>query len=115
VRAALAKLPMFARARPDAPGIYRTLQAFERCGLVVGRRRLSNKGPARREYAITPAGRAYLKRWVVALQEARGAIDAVIALAQPRAEQAPRPAGPRRTAGRKRPPPPKAARGRKKS
>ena len=82
VMAALSDLPMFAQARPDAPGVYRTLQAFERKGLVIGRRRLSKKGPARREYTVTPAGRACLAGWVKTLLGAREELDAVIALSQ---------------------------------
>jgi len=82
VMAALSALPLFAQARPDAPGVYRTLQALEKRGLIHGRRRLSNRGPARREYAITPAGRACLAGWTKVLLAARGEIDDVIAMVQ---------------------------------
>ncbi len=82
VRAALSELPLFAQARPDAPGVYRTLQAFEQRGLIIGRQRLSKKGPARREYTVTPAGRACLAEWGKVLESARGEIDDVIAWVQ---------------------------------
>ena len=89
VMAALSALPLFARARPDAPGVYRTLQALEKRSLIHGRRRLSKKGPARREYTLTPAGRVCLASWVKTLQNARGEIDEVIALVQ-RGQKRPR-------------------------
>lgn len=80
VVASLSSLPLFAKARPDAPGVYRTLQAFENRGLITGRRRLSKKGPARREYTLTPAGRSCLIHWHKTLASAREELDAVIAL-----------------------------------
>ena len=89
VMAALAALPQFAQARPDAPGVYRILQAFEKRGLITGRRRLSKKGPARREYTITPAGQACLAGWTKVLLAARSEIDDVIALLQ-RSQKKPR-------------------------
>lgn len=79
---ALSVLPLFATARPDAPGVYRTLQAFEKRGLLRGRRQHSNKGPARCEYTLTPAGHTCLAQWQTVLQSARGELDAVIALVQ---------------------------------
>jgi len=82
LKMALSELPLFAQSRPDAPGVYRTLQAFEQRGLIVGRRRLSKKGPARREYTVTPAGRACLAEWGKVLEAARGEIDDVMAFVQ---------------------------------
>ena len=93
--AALSALPMFKQARPDAPGVYRTLQSFEQRGLIRGRRALSKKGPARREYTLTPAGRACLVRWAEVLRAARGEIDDVIALMLRKRRSANRAAGQR--------------------
>lgn len=87
--AALSALPLFAPARPDAPGVYRTLQALERRRLIHARRRPSKVGPPRREYTITPAGRVCLANWAKILQAARGEIDEVIALVQ-RGQKKPR-------------------------
>ena len=95
VMAALSALPLFAQARPDAPGVYRTLQAFERRGLIHARRRPSKIGPPRREYTITPAGRACLAGWTKVLLAARGEIDEVIALVQQERKGANRAAGQR--------------------
>ncbi len=80
VMAVLSALPMFAQTRPDAPGVYRTLQAFEERKLIAGRLLLSKKGPARREYTLTPAGRVCLGNWTKVLRAARGELDDVIAL-----------------------------------
>ncbi|MFZ4394860.1 MAG: PadR family transcriptional regulator [Kiritimatiellia bacterium] len=82
VVSALSALSLFATARPDAPGVYRTLQAFEKRGLLRGRRQLSNKGPSRRMYTLTPDGEACLAQWQKVLLSARGEIDAVMALVQ---------------------------------
>lgn len=79
---ALSVLPLFATARPDAPGVYRTLQAFEKRGLLRGRRQYSNKGPARCEYTLTPAGHTCLAQWQTVLLAAREEIDVVLALVQ---------------------------------
>ena len=80
VRQALAALPLFAAAAPDAPGIYRILQGCERRKWVRGRQCPSKAGRARREYTLLPAGRAALEGWRKELLLARGEIDAVIAL-----------------------------------
>jgi len=95
VVATLSGLSLFAQARPDAPGVYRTLQAFERRGLIHARRRPSKIGPPRREYTITPAGRACLANWAKILLAARGEIDEVIALVQQGQKGANRAAGQR--------------------
>ena len=93
--ATLSALPLFAQARPDAPGVYRTLQAFETRGLVAGRRCLSKKGPARREYTLTPAGHTCLLHWHKTLSSAREELDAVISLVQQEKKKPDRAAGQR--------------------
>lgn len=69
--AALAKLPAFVDDAPDVPGVYRALQALERRGLLAGRRRPARQGPPRREFTLTPAGRAGLRRWLATLRAAQ--------------------------------------------
>lgn len=54
--------------RPDPAGVYRTLRAMERRGLVAGTWDLSVSGPPRRVYAITPLGRECLRRWAESLK-----------------------------------------------
>ncbi len=80
LRATLATLPLFADALPDAPGVYRTLQRFEKNGFLRGRQHPPVKGPARREYTLTPSGRAALTNWQSTLLRAQQELVAVIEL-----------------------------------
>jgi len=52
----------------DAGGVYRTLRAFEREGLVQSSWCTSSAGPARRIYALTELGEVSLGRQVETLQ-----------------------------------------------
>jgi DNA-binding PadR family transcriptional regulator len=95
VMAGLSALPMFQASPPDAPGVYRTLQAFEKGGLLRGRRQPSKKGPTRCEYTLTPAGRVSLAGWQKTLLGAREELDAVMALLRQARKGANRAAGQR--------------------
>lgn len=50
----------------DLPQIYRTLHRLERTGLLTVAEELSAKGPPRRVYRITEAGRIALRDWLTA-------------------------------------------------
>lgn len=63
----LARLTIVKGERPDTTGLYRTLRAMERRGLVVSKWAQSKVGPDRRLYRLTPAGTACLERWVQTL------------------------------------------------
>lgn len=52
----------------DAGGVYRTLRALERQGLVRSSWCTSAAGPARRTYALTAAGNEVLRHQVEALE-----------------------------------------------
>lgn len=52
----------------DAGGVYRTLRAFEREGLVRSSWCTSGSGPARRTYALTPAGSECLRHQIETLE-----------------------------------------------
>lgn len=52
----------------DAGGVYRTLRALEREGLVRSSWCTSSAGPARRMYALTPQGAESLDRQVETLE-----------------------------------------------
>lgn len=52
----------------DAGGVYRTLRAFEREGLVRSSWRTSASGPARRTYALTAAGKESLQHQIETLE-----------------------------------------------
>ena len=59
----------------DPGGLYRTLRAFEREGLVRSRWETSNSGPARRTYVLTPEGDNWLRLWGGTLRESRRFLD----------------------------------------
>lgn len=51
----------------DGGGLYRTLRSLEAHGLVGSAWGGSERGPARRVYELTPAGRAHLARTIDAM------------------------------------------------
>lgn len=52
----------------DSGGLYRSLRKLEDEGAVVSRWDEDCAGPRRREYEITPTGRALAEQWLVALR-----------------------------------------------
>lgn len=78
----LAASPVMAGNRPDPTGVYRVLRSMEKRRLVVGAWDLSDSGPARRRYRLTPAGRRCLGRWVATLAEYHRAIRGLLAAAR---------------------------------
>jgi PadR family transcriptional regulator, regulatory protein PadR len=61
----------------NAGTLYRTLRQMEKEGLCESEWETSQSGPARRTYAITEAGQAYLDAWVEACKEYRRVMDAL--------------------------------------
>ena len=59
----------------DPGGLYRTLRAFEREGLVRSWWETSDAGPARRTYLLTQEGENWLRLWGGTLREARRFLD----------------------------------------
>ncbi len=58
------------------PGmLYRTLRQFEEDGLVTSSWDTDGRGPARRVYQITDAGREYLEWWVADIRKTRAQLD----------------------------------------
>lgn len=55
----------------DPGGLYRTLRAMDREGLVESRWDTSTAGPARRTYTLTDEGVEWLHAWAGALREGR--------------------------------------------
>jgi DNA-binding PadR family transcriptional regulator len=78
----LAASPVMGGNRPDPTGVYRVLRSMERRGLVASSWDLSDAGPARRLYRLTPAGRRCLGRWVATLAEYHRAIQRLLAAAR---------------------------------
>ena len=77
-----AAIPTVRGGRPDSTGIYRTLHAMQRRGLVVSAWDASGTGPARRTYELTAAGRACLGKWIETLARYRETLDALLGAAR---------------------------------
>ncbi len=68
-------------AETTNPGtLYRTLRRMERKGWCTSKWETSEGGPARRRYAVTDAGKAYLDLWVEALEKYQRSMDALFKL-----------------------------------
>jgi DNA-binding PadR family transcriptional regulator len=67
---------------PDMAGIYRTLQWMEEKGLVASTWEVAERGPAKRSYELTSAGRECLAHWIETLEEYRTGINALIRIAK---------------------------------
>jgi PadR family transcriptional regulator PadR len=79
-----AGLPFF-----DQTTVYRTLRQLEKSGLVSSFWDTSASGPARRRYALTQAGEAFLAAWLETLQRYQQFLQALWGIAPPSAgEQA---------------------------
>jgi DNA-binding PadR family transcriptional regulator len=78
----IADMPMFHGEQPDASGIYRFLRAMEERDLVLASWDVSDRGPAKRLYKMTAAGRRCLSRWVETLESHREAIGTLLVLAR---------------------------------
>ena len=82
----IGEMPLFRGSKPDASGIYRFLRTMEGKGLVVATWSLSESGPARKSYQITPSGQACLRQWTATLEEYREGITALLKAARRIAE-----------------------------
>ncbi|MDY0167217.1 MAG: helix-turn-helix transcriptional regulator [Thermoguttaceae bacterium] len=78
----IAKIPGFAGQKPDVSGVYRFLKSMERKGLLNGSWNVSESGPARKSYQITPGGRQCLAEWTKTLEEYRKSITALLRAAR---------------------------------
>jgi len=63
---------------PDMAGIYRTLQWMEEKGFVVSSWETAERGPAKKRYELTPAGRQCLAHWIETLKQYRAGVNALI-------------------------------------
>jgi len=78
----LAKTPLLGGSRPDPTGVYRMLRLMEKRRFVVSSWDLSDSGPAKRLYRLTPEGRQCLGRWVKTLADYHRAIGRLLAAAR---------------------------------
>ena len=78
----IGEMPSFAGQKPDVSGIYRFLKSMEQRKLVVGSWDLSESGPAKKCYEITPAGRRCLQEWIKTLEDHRKQITDLLRAAR---------------------------------
>ena len=78
----IGEMPSFSGQKPDVSGVYRFLKSMERKELVVGTWDLSEGGPARKCYQITPNGEQCLREWIKTLEEHREAITLLLKAAR---------------------------------
>ena len=78
----LAQTPVLAGHRPDPTGVYRALSAMEERRFVASSWDTSERGPARKVYALTPQGEKCLERWISSLSDYRRAIGDLLASAR---------------------------------
>lgn len=72
----------FSAHKPDLSGVYRALKSMERKELVDGTWDLSEGGPARKCYRITPNGQQCLREWIKTLEDHRTQISALLRAAR---------------------------------
>ena len=78
----LSEMPMLARHRPDASGVYRFLKTMESKGLVVSSWDTSQTGPAKKAYQMTASGESCLRQWIKTLEEYRDGITHLLKAAR---------------------------------
>ena len=78
----IGEMSIFHGQRPDAAGVYRTLRALSKEGMLTCQWDVSGRGPAKREYRITPTGRQCLDRWAATLELYRLAIGDLLLAAR---------------------------------
>ena len=74
----LGQLAVFADQPPDHTGVYRALQTMEREGLILSDWEQPKVGPGRRNYRLTPRGRACSRKWKSTLEDYKRTIDMLV-------------------------------------
>jgi len=65
----------FSETEPDAGAIYRTLRNLEKGGFVSSQWDTKRVGAARRNYNITPKGKAILKQWARSIESKKDSLN----------------------------------------
>jgi DNA-binding PadR family transcriptional regulator len=68
--------------KPDMSGVYRSLKAMERKGLVASSWEHAHAGPARKCYEITPDGERCLAQWIETIERYRDGINDLLRAAR---------------------------------
>lgn len=74
------RMAAFGFAAMNPGSLYRVLRQLEKDGLVSSSWDTSGQGPARRMYAITEAGEAYLKLWASGIEYYRNMMNSFFRL-----------------------------------
>ncbi len=74
------RMAAFGFAAMNPGSLYRVLRQLEKDGLVNSSWDTSGQGPARRMYAITDAGEAYLKLWASGIEYYRSMMNSFFRL-----------------------------------
>ncbi|MCL4201694.1 MAG: helix-turn-helix transcriptional regulator [Pirellulaceae bacterium] len=78
----LGELAMSDGQKPDPSGVYRALRGLETRGMVASSWVLSDTGPAKRSYALTPTGEECLRQWISTLEHYRDGINSLLKAAR---------------------------------
>jgi DNA-binding PadR family transcriptional regulator len=78
----ISELALSGGQEPDASGVYRCLKTMETKGLVASSWILSEAGPAKRSYQLTPAGQRCLQKWIETLETYRDGITTLLKAAR---------------------------------
>ena len=78
----IADMPILRGRKPDPTGIYRFLKTMEDRGLVNSTWNVSESGPAKRLYKLTPAGKECLYRWIETLEDYQQSIGKLLVTAR---------------------------------
>lgn len=76
----LATMPGFGGQKPNTAGVYRCLKLMADEGSIVANWELSESGPAKRRYTLTPAGEQCLATWLETLAAYRQSLDDLLTL-----------------------------------
>ncbi len=78
----LADMPMLQGKKPDCTGIYRCLKNMESRGVVNANWDLSEAGPAKRCFSLTPTGMSCLQSWIETLRVYRQSVTKLLNVAK---------------------------------
>lgn len=87
----IGRMPSFSGAKPDVSGVYRFLKAMEHKGLVAGAWDVSESGPAKKRYQMTPDGERCLRAWVKTLEDHQKRISDLLRAARTKTTASKRP------------------------
>jgi len=78
----IGEMSSFAGHKPDVSGVYRFLKRMDQKGYLVGSWDVSEGGPAKKCYRITPQGQVCLRNWIGTLEDYRNNITQLLRMAR---------------------------------